>query len=391
MAYFTEDVQPEVTSSYGLAKALARRFEALDIDPYASDKERYFVPLDDSGEIIEIGKPLKSSRIFGPTAIRKNVPIVKEFSQYADEVGLSNCYYWTIKLTGAKASSDELFTALQRFNARINVVFSDLRKQHGFEPLLIAIHPHYDEYSDLFDAHAHFICRVPPAHLDEVTIQLATKFSVVHLKRGKIQNPEAVSTYMLWGIWRNKNMLAWPDHALKTAWNIAKARFRLMRTGGSFQKYRASLSAAKTAEKEAGNLTISKEVVAANRQATVAPRMTKYETGDRVLTRVTIKRDGQRVAALLYENLEKSNKKATAPQKPEGQASDYRYSAASSVATQEVEGRGNCFGMVASEGKHTLVFTKVKLVGRCMKAALNGTKAAIGWALTAICKKWREP
>lgn len=390
MNSFLEDAECEIKSPYGPAKALARRFEALDIDPYASKKSRYLVPLDDSGEIIEIGKPLKSSRIFGPTAIRKNVPVIKDFSQYADEIGLKNCYFWTIKLTGAKASSADLSAALEGFNTRINIVFSDLRKQLGFEPLLIAIHPHYDEYSDLFDLHAHFICRVPPANLDDVTIELATKFSIVHLKRWKIQNPEAVSTYMLWGIWRNKDMLAWPDHALRTAWDIAKARFRFMRTGGSFQKYRAGAAADKTAEKEARNSAISKEVIAANRQATIAPRMQRYETGDRVLTRVTIKRDGQRVAALLYENSEISNKKAAEPQKQEEQAAGDRYSAASNAATQEVKDKARCSRSIVPEEKSKVKFSKINWVGRCLRAALDGTKIAIRRALTAVCKKWRE-
>eukprot|EP01036_Dinobryon_divergens_P032263 gene32263-41814_t len=294
------EIANEIESPHVSARALARRFEAIGIDPYASDKKRYFVLLDGSGEIIDTDKPLRNSRIFGPTAIRKNVAIVDDFVSYVENHGLRDCYFWSIKLTLAKASCDGLPEALTGFNKLINTEFSELRKRHGFEPLILAIHPNFDDVTGLFDLHAHFICRVPPEHLEDVHIRISTKFSISDLPRSRIRNPKAVVTYMLWGIWRNKFMLHWPDPALKAAWSIVENGFRLARFGGSFKTFRAARNV-QSNDNENKGLKVDEGLLAANRAETADPRMNVYETGDRLLTKVSIKREGKRIAALLYE------------------------------------------------------------------------------------------
>jgi len=279
------------------AKALGRRLDAIGMDVHASENERYLVLLQDSpGEIIDLGRPLRGSRIFGHEAVRRNIPIVKDFTEFAAEHELKNCMFWGIGLTGAKAVAGDLVTAMKAFNARINVEFSELRKKHSFEMLLIAIHPRFDMATGLFDIHAHFICRVPPEHREAAHRRLMSKFSKIDLNTNPIRNPAAVATYMLWGIWRNEVMLSWPDNALKAAWSLTQQRFRLFRTGGAFAKSRARGRSAPEKLAKA----IDKAKVEKNRRET-ADKRTSLQTGDRLLSKVMVRYGGQKVAALLYE------------------------------------------------------------------------------------------
>ncbi|AKH99222.1 hypothetical protein IMCC20628_00498 [Hoeflea sp. IMCC20628] len=230
----------ERASPLHYAKELGKRLEALGLDVHASEHERYLVLLQDApGEIIDLGRPLRSSRIFAHEAIRKNAPVVSDFAEYSAEHGLENCMFWNVGLTGAKAAAEDLAIALKAFNTKINIEFSELRKKLSFELLLITIHPRFDMETGLFDLHAHVICRVPPEHREAAHRRLMSKFSKIDLNTRPIRNPAAAATYMLWGIWQNDIMLAWPDHALKAAWSLTQKRFRLFRTGGTFAKFRA--------------------------------------------------------------------------------------------------------------------------------------------------------
>ncbi len=198
------------------AAALAQRLEAIGIDPYQSDKERYLVALQDSpGEIIELGRPLKGTRFFASHAVRKNRPVVEDFKDFAAQDGLQDCVFWGIGLTGAKADAAELGDAMQAFNGRINIEFSELRKRFAFELLLLVIHPRFDHGSGLFDLHAHFVARVSPESREAVRRRLMTKFSKIDLPESPIRRAAAIASYMLWGIFRNTVMITWPDHALR--------------------------------------------------------------------------------------------------------------------------------------------------------------------------------
>lgn len=279
------------------ARELGRRFEAIGIDVHSSDSERYLVLLQDApGQIIDLGRPLRSSRIFAHEAIRKNVPVVSDFAEFSVEHGLENCMFWNVGLTGAKAAADDLATALKAFNTKINIEFSELRKKHSFELLLITIHPRFDMETGLFDLHAHFICRVPPEHREAVHRRLMSKFSKIDLDTRPIRNPAAAATYMLWGIWQNDIMLLWPDHALRAAWSLTEKRFRLFRTGGTFAKWRAR----RRSEPTKLASTIEKEKIKKNREATSDKRQ-HVQTGDKLLSKVMVRRGGKKVAALLYE------------------------------------------------------------------------------------------
>ncbi|AKH99214.1 hypothetical protein IMCC20628_00490 [Hoeflea sp. IMCC20628] len=287
----------ERASPLHYAKELGKRLESLGVDVHVSEHERYLVLLQDApGQIIDLGRPLRGSRFFGHEAIRRNVPIVTDFTEFAAEYGLKNCMFWGIGLTGAKASADELVSAMKTFNARINIEFSELRKKHSFELLLIAIHPRFDLESGLFDLHAHFVCRVPSEHREAVHRRLLVKFSKTDLNTRPIRNAAAVATYSLWGIWRNEIMLSWPDHALEAAWSLTQHRFRLIRTGGAFAKWKACRRSAPEKMAKA----IDKAKLKKNRQETAYSRPT-VETGDRLLSKVMVRYGGKKVAAMLFE------------------------------------------------------------------------------------------
>lgn len=286
------------TESPGVyARELARRLERIGIDAFASQNERYLVLLQDSpGEIIDLGKPLRGTRIFGTQAARKNIPIVADFVAFARADGLKDCMFWCIGLPSCKATPDGLTTALKAFNATINVEFSELRKRHSFEVLLIAIHPRFDHQTGLFDLHAHLVCRVPPDHREAVHCRLMTKFSRIDLRTTPIRNAAAVSTYMLWGIWRNKDMLTWPDHALQAAWELTQHRFRFVRAGGMFAKWRSSRAASATQPMS----RLDKATMQRNRRDTAYSKQ-PVNTGDKLLSKVKVRYGGSKIAALLFE------------------------------------------------------------------------------------------
>ncbi|WDZ77148.1 hypothetical protein PWG15_01150 [Ensifer adhaerens] len=282
---------------YRQAESLAHRLEAIGINPYQSDKERYLVALQDSpGEIIDLGRPLRGTRFFATHAIRKNRPVVEDFERFAAQDGLKNCLFWGIGLTGAKADAANLTEALKRFNDRINIEFSELRKRFSFELLLLVVHPRFDPVSGLFDLHAHFIARVSPDCREAVRRRLMTKFSKIDLPDGPVRKAAAIATYMLWGIFRNEVMITWPDHALKAVWGLTQSRFRFVRSGGSFAKWKAS----RRPPEEQMERTLADGRKERNRKETADPRQLVF-TGDRLLSKVIVKIRGVRVAALLFE------------------------------------------------------------------------------------------
>src|SRR5690606_30028231 len=120
-----------------------------------------------------------------------------------------------------------------------------LRKKHHFELLALALHFRYDENQHAIDLHAHFICRVPPADLAAAQAYLRRKFSLPYVEKDPIDNAEAVLNYMLCGIFDNFEMVDWPDDALAATWEMTQhKRFRYVRVGGSFARWRKETDAA---------------------------------------------------------------------------------------------------------------------------------------------------
>ncbi|MGO7911767.1 hypothetical protein ACC702_09350 [Rhizobium ruizarguesonis] len=316
------------------AAALAQRLEALGINPYQSDKERYLVALQDSpGEIIELGRPLRGTRFFASHAVRKNRPVVEDFKDFAAQDGLKDCVFWGIGLPGAKADVADLHDAMQEFNGRINIEFSELRKRFAFELLLLVVHPRFDPVSGLFDLHAHFVARVSPESRESVRRRLMTKFSKIDLPESPIRRAAAVATYMLWGIFRNNIMITWPDHALQAVWGLTQSRFRFVRSGGAFARWKASR---RSPEKKMQR-TLDKGRRKQNRAETADPRPVAF-TGDRLLSKVIVKIRGVRIAALLFEATKNEDFEASGISPSDGKP---MYSSATISVTQESRDKVN--------------------------------------------------
>ena len=352
-----------IPSPFGYAKALARRFASIGINPYQSDKERYVVLLDGGGgEIVEWGRPLRGSRIFGPNAIRKDGPMVADFAAFSKQVGLNDCVYWGVGIPGAKADPDDLDAGLGSFNKKINIEFSELRKSGKFEVLLLVIHPRYDEFSGLFDLHAHFIARVPLEHRDAVQHRLRINFSKTDFPDKPIRNAAAVATYMLWGIFRNKIMIHWPDKALKAAWKLTESRFHFVRAGGSFAQWRAS----KARLKEEACSTVDEDQKRINRAATADPRQ-QVVNGDRLLSKIMIKMRGVRIPALLFE---------AAPNPPTSEVSsrgtqERVYSSATNIVTQESPVSGETVNTSQRAGGPTTVRKRFRAAMKRITAPIS--------------------
>lgn len=301
-------------SNSQVSEVLASRLLRLGFRPYKSDRERFLITIPEDGsprELIELGQAIKGGRFFHSNTTTKNIALTDEFTAFCSEVGLTDCYYWSICLPVRKAALDALDEELQRFNRKINNQFSELRKCYRFEQLILALHVRYDELSDAIDLHAHFICRVPSEHLESVRHVLRTKFSRPDLDVGPIRNVAAAVNYMLYGVFNNREMIGWPDHALEAVWRLTQQkRFRYVRTGGGFAKWRREAR------------------LANDNTATEAKNKQPYPvdpTKPRFLARITAKIRGKRVAALLYEH------PAEAAVKP---MQEQEYSTASRLVTQ---------------------------------------------------------
>jgi hypothetical protein len=274
-----------------LISKIAHRLEDLGFKPFRSEAERYLVTAPEDGdkpELFEIGRASKGGRFFRNNFVGKDMELIKQLGEFAKEDGLRDCYFWNVSLTGCKARVSTLIADVDRFNADINQHFTELRKQHHFKLLALALHFRYDENQHAIDLHAHFICRVPPADLIAAQAYLRRKFSLPYLETDPIKNAEAVLNYMLSGIFDNCEMVDWPDDALAAVWEMTQhKRYRYVRIGGDFARWRKRRNAAND-----------------NVSAYQRPRKPSYVTApgqSRFLARVTAKIRGNRVPALLYE------------------------------------------------------------------------------------------
>ena len=91
-------------------------------------------------------------------------------------------------------------------------------------------------------------------------------------------------------------MITWPDHALQAVWGLTQRRFRFVRSGGSFAKWKAS----RRSPEERMEQSLDKERREQNRAETADPRRRVF-SGDRLLSKVMVKIRGVRIAALLFE------------------------------------------------------------------------------------------
>jgi len=308
------------------AHQLAARLEAMGLDPYQSELSRFLVLLGDApGEIVDLGRPLRSSRLFKPTVQRRDIQTARDFEEFAARADRQDWLFWNIGLPGQKAEVGGLVEANREFNRLINLHFSELRKHCGFELLLLTIHPRWDAFSGRFDLHAHFICRIPRNHREAARRRLLVAFSKADVGSDvPVRNAAACATYMIWGICPYESVTMMPDDALSDLWALSKAHARLVRPGGSFKQFRKLKSdeALPTDEERA-----EKARRKANRQETADPR-THSRGADRLLAKIIVQRGDASVPALLFETAPKAKTPAS------GGTTTLGYSSATSFITQ---------------------------------------------------------
>ncbi|MCO5152837.1 MULTISPECIES: hypothetical protein [unclassified Shinella] len=303
--------------------------------------------------------------------------MVADFQAFAKQGGLSDCVFWGIGLACAKAESTDLAAALKRFNDRINIEFSELRKTGRFEMLLLVIHPRFDDNSGLFDLHAHFVARVPREHRDDIKHRLRCKFSKYDFPDHAIRNAAAVATYMMWGIFRNKVMISWPDHALRAAWELVECRFQFVRTGGSFAKWRA----VKRPAAELSANSVDETLRRRNREET-ADRRQNVITGDRLLSRIMLTIRGVRMPALLFE---------VAPQTMHADdQSSRRYSSAVNIVTQEPPKWNKPTGQAQVCGCNTMVWHRLTAALEWITAPISSLAGRIHGIGKKLVRKLRS-
>lgn len=280
------------------AHSVAARLAGMGFDPYQSDLNRFLVLLGDApGEIVDLGRPLRSSRLFKSTVRRRDIEIARDFEEYATQTDRSEWIFWNVGIPTQKAAVGNLVEANIEFNRLINLHFSELRKHLDFELLLLAIHPRWDEFSGSFDLHAHFVGRVPYPNREAVRRRLLLAFSKPDVGTDfPVRNPGACATYMVWGVCPYDNVASMPDDALADLWALSQSRARLVRPCGGFREFRRS----KTADATSKESKADRARIRANRAATAAPR--SEPTGsDKLLAKITMERGGKVIPALLFE------------------------------------------------------------------------------------------
>lgn len=290
------DLSGQKLSPTKAARLIAGRLEKLGHDPFQSDRERYLVRLDDnSGEIVELGRPLRGSRLFKASVLARDIETVNDIEAFAATCKDEEWLYWNIGLTGAKADIGNLVEANREFNRRINIHFSEMRRRNGFELILLVIHPRYDPFSGRFDLHAHFICRIPHEHREASRRRLLAAFSKADVPDEPVRNVAACATYMVWGICPPEETIGLPDDALSDLWALSQSKARLVRKGERFGKWKRE-----TAEPIDEHERERRERIRKNRAETADPRP-QPEWRDRLLAKTKVTIDGEKVAALLFE------------------------------------------------------------------------------------------
>ena len=235
---------------------------------------------------MELGKPLRGSRLFPTKALARNIALLHDIETFAAESNTLNWQYWSIKIAGRKATVEGLKEDLCRFNSDINSVFTELRKKHDFKLIVLAIHVRYDQNVDAFDLHAHFVCDIPSDQRKLARARLSQRFSlVVLLPDEPIRNLAAAVTYELWNVYDREEILTWPESAIRAVWTLhsGQSKPQLVRTGKTFQLWRKARSTDKGTD-----------------GAQRVPRRADHdETNphccyDRILTKTTIRIGGRR-------------------------------------------------------------------------------------------------
>lgn len=219
-------------------------------EAYASEKDRFTVDTD-TGEVFLKGKPTRNVRFFPKKAFIKNKQLVNEFQRYADLNVKKTWRYWNFAFPDRKVEIDELRSDLRAFNDEIEARFDKLIRLKIFEPLITVIHIQYSHVTHNFHLHAHFICDVSDENYEEVHRKLGSGFSNSYFPVDPVRNPAGCVRYMLDGILDHRDMMLWPENALRAAWDLSISKAKLVRPCGSFQNWRSEEKRKRQASPEA--------------------------------------------------------------------------------------------------------------------------------------------
>lgn len=232
---------------YQRDQRLAERLTQLGLDPYA-DKYQYYYITDD-GEIGDLEKHLRDSRLFASKAAAHNAAMVNDFAAFAEEAGKADLVFWSVKFRLGKQPLGMLRQAVNAFNEDLNRSFTFLmrpRKECGFnfELMYLVLHPHFDHGTGMWDVHAHFIARVPRDRRPSVAAYLGSVFNDCDFDGfTSIRDVRSASSYMQFGIFDADEVARLPDAALAEIYTSLK-RAQLSRARGTFARWRGEKCAA---------------------------------------------------------------------------------------------------------------------------------------------------
>jgi hypothetical protein len=234
----SEEPAPFIRGDYALTRQIAQRLVRMRVQPYADDCAQYVLLHGErEGEVVEFGPPLRAHRMFPTKTRSKAQRLATEFATYAAGEDQTDWRVWAIHYPSRKTALDGLVDDLKRFNRKINTVFTQLRKNCGFELLLLGIHIEFDHSTHLFDIHGHFVCKIADEILrEEARRRLMTAFSRTHTPDGPLRSPPGFANYAA-RTYKLARVVGWPDEALLAAWHLINQQFRYVRTGRAFAEW----------------------------------------------------------------------------------------------------------------------------------------------------------
>jgi hypothetical protein len=294
-------------SDYSYAREIAHRLVDVGVVPFKDGRVQY-VRLHGAreGEKIEFGPPLRSHRMFSMKRRSLIERRAREFSAFAAAADQTDWRVWAIHYPTRKTQLDAVVEDLKRFNALINNIFSRLRDSCEFQCLILGIHIEFDHTTQLFDIHAHFVCKVSAVDREKVRRLLMQAFSRTNLGDEPLRSAQAFARYIE-KTFKLANVVKWPIEALVGIWPLVDHKFHYVRTGGDFANWgRDKPPTTRTAEQE------QKAGKKKNRKDT---RYTgnAWDYQDQPLVRKRWKIDGELVDGTLYRSAATASPKAPAP------------------------------------------------------------------------------
>jgi regulator of replication initiation timing len=227
-------------SDYSLARDIAQRLVKAGVQPFKDDRTEY-VRLHGKreGEVYVFGPRLRSHRMFSMKRRAEVERTAQDFAAFAAGADQTDWRVWTAHYPSRKTELDALVEDLQSFNSLINNVFSELRKRKdcNFEMLFLGIHIEFDHSIDLFDIHAHFVCKMPADDREELRRRLMMAFSRTDLSDEPLRSAQGFARYAEKTL-KLDHVVTWPIEALKGVWPLVDHKFQYVRTGGDFAAWR---------------------------------------------------------------------------------------------------------------------------------------------------------